>query len=456
MLPQLRQLAARYPRLQIIGVHAGKYPNERRAAQLQAALERLGVEHPVLNDRKFRTWRAYGIFGWPTLVLLDPRGRIVHTRVGESDAAYWATLLDGMMADAADRSADPPAIRLQRAVPNAARHVLRYPEKLAALPGEQLAIADTGNHRIVVGRLVGTVFSVTKIIGSGHAGADDGPAETATFNEPRGLAVSGSTLFIADTANHRVRACDLERGVVTTVAGTGRRGTLPAKPGAGRETALASPWDLTLHAGQLVIAMAGLHQLWRYDPASGVVAPLAGTGAEDLLDGPLETAALAQPSGVSSSGDALYFVDSESQAVRRATPGQAGTITTLVGTGLFEFADRDGSGDEVLMQHPQAVVAHGGLVYIADTYNHKVKVLDPATRTCRTLLGRRRIAGYADGPADAAAFDSPAGLAVAGDQLLIADTNNHCIRAADLRTGEVRTLGITGLPLEMLDDDRRA
>jgi hypothetical protein len=195
-----------------------------------------------------------------------------------------------------------------------------------------------------------------------------------------------------------------------------------------------------MHQGLLVIAMAGTHQLWTFDPRDGRVQPLAGNAHEALEDGPLMDAILAQPSGVTSDGRVLYFVDSESQAIRQATTGPEGRVTTIVGTDLFDFADKDGVGSEVLLQHPQAVVAHNGLLYVADSYNHKIKVIDPQTRACRTWLGGRRIPGYKDGDPLEAAFNEPGGLGIMDQLLLIADTNNHVIRAADLQSGHVRTL----------------
>jgi sugar lactone lactonase YvrE len=259
------------------------------------------------------------------------------------------------------------------------------------------------------------------------------------------MALVGSTLYVTDTGNHLLRAVDLEHNTVRTVAGTGERGVDHRAKGPGTEIAIASPWDVTLHNDLLIIAMAGMHQLWSFDPHSGMLAPLAGNSRESIEDGPLMAAMLAQPCGVTSDGRALFFADSESQAIRQATLGSRGEVTTLVGTGLFDWGDKDGTGDEVLLQHPQAVAAHDGLIYIADSYNHKIKVLDPNTRQCRTWLGGRRIPGHADGPGDQAAFYEPGGLSIANGTLYIADTNNHAIRAANLATGEVRTLEIEAI-----------
>lgn len=185
--------------------------------------------------------------------------------------------------------------------------------------------------------------------------------------------------------------------------------------------------------------------MWLFDPSENTIRPLVGNGSEALEDGPLSEAALAQPCGITSDHNTLFFADSESQAIRRATLDAAGTVTTIIGTGLFDYADKDGVGDGVLLQHPQAIVVHNGLLYVADSYNHKIKIVDPRSRECRSWLGGRRIAGFVNGPAAEAAFNEPGGLSTDGKQLFIADTNNHAIRVASFATGIVRTLELVGL-----------
>lgn len=286
---------------------------------------------------------------------------------------------------------------------------------------------------------------ITHVIGSGARGRDDGSFNTATLNLPRGMALVGNTLYVADTGNHLIRAVDLHQKTVRTMAGTSERGVDHRAKGPGREISIASPWDVTLHNGLVVIAMGGMHQLWSFDPHSGMLAPLAGNSRESVEDGPLMASMLAQPSGVASDGQRIFWADSEGQAIRQATLGRRGEVTTLVGTGLFDMGDKDGTGDDVLLLHPQGIVAHNGVLYIADTYNHKIKILDPQTRACHTWLGKRRIPGHDDGAADEASFYEPGGLTIANDTLYIADTNNHAIRTANLRMGEVRTLQIEGL-----------
>jgi DNA-binding beta-propeller fold protein YncE len=257
------------------------------------------------------------------------------------------------------------------------------------------------------------------------------------------MALDGTALYVADRENHAIRRVDLPSRQVTTVAGTGRPGHSRTARGPGRSIALSSPWDVAVSRGTLYIAMAGPHQLWALDLASGEVRPHAGSGREELQDGPLGQAELAQPSGLATDGTRLYFADSETSAIRTADLDPAGQVRTLVGTGLFDFGDTDGEADAARLQHPLGVAVHAGKVYVADTYNHKVKVVEPGSRKVATLLGDGT-PGHADG--EKARFFEPGGLSVAGDRLYVADTNNHAIRVADLATGRVSTLALKGLP----------
>jgi len=192
----------------------------------------------------------------------------------------------------------------------------------------------------------------------------------------------------------------------------------------------------------LYIAMAGIHQLWKMDLHKNVVEPYAGSGREARFDSYLLQAALAQPSGITTDGKRLYFADSESSSLRAADLNPNGVVETLVGGDLFDFGDIDGEGRRARLQHPLGVVYYHGSVYVADTYNNKIKRYDLATGRIETFLGDGK-AGLRDG--DRPTFDEPGGLSIAGGKLYIADTNNHAIRVADLKTKRVQTLTIRGL-----------
>ena len=303
---------------------------------------------------------------------------------------------------------------------------------LADAASNTLYIADSGHHRIVIASLAG---DVQEIIGNGEPGLADGDYRTAQFNNPQGLAVADGILYVADKENHAIRRIDLTTKQVITLAGTGSIAMTRSASGDARETPLRSPWDVEIVDGVLYIAMAGTHQLWSLDTKSGMLGPFVGNGRESLSDGPLMESELAQPTGLASDGNGkLYFVDSETSSVRSASTAPTGNVETLVGTGLFDFGDRDGVGDRVLLQHPQGLCYANGMVYVADSYNNKIKRLDPATKEVTTLFGESEIQLF-----------EPSGVSVADSRMYIADTNNHAIRVGDLESGEVVTLELRGM-----------
>jgi DNA-binding beta-propeller fold protein YncE len=317
---------------------------------------------------------------------------------------------------------------------------LAFPGKvLADEDGSRLFIADSNHNRIVVADL--DTYEVLDVIGGVEAGDLDGGYAAARFNKPQGMTLSadGNILYVADTENHTLRAVDLVVQEVSTIAGTGEQARYRADGGIGTAAALNSPWDLVRVDDVLYIAMAGPHQLWRYDLTTGEVAVHSGSGAEDVIDGPHGAAELAQPSGITTDGTVLYFADSEGSAIRASDVDPAGSVRTLVGTGLFDFGDQDGIGDEVLLQHPLGVEYVDGQVYVADTYNSKLKVIDPMTRETVSLAGDVA-GGYQDGSLVEARFDEPGGISYGSGKLYVADTNNHAIRVIDLAADTVTSI----------------
>src|SRR5205085_1097801 len=144
----------------------------------------------------------------------------------------------------------------------------------------------------------------------------DGSFEQAQFNDPQGMALDGNTLLVADRKNDLLRALDLEKRVVRTIAGTGSQGQDRGSGGPALKVGLNSPWDLCLLGDKLFIAQAGFHQIWLLDMSKAELQPFAGTGREDIQDGPPDQASFAQPSGVTTDGKNLYVADSEVSAVR--------------------------------------------------------------------------------------------------------------------------------------------
>ncbi len=440
----MRKLERKYSReLAVVGVHSPKFIAEKDTESVRQAILRLNVGHPVVNDRDFRVWQAYGVRAWPTLMFIDPQGKVIGKHEGEFPLESFDQLIGAMVREfdarglIERRPLDLTLADERRPTP------LRFPGKLLAHEARgRLIVSDTGHNRIVIAALDGTV---RQVIGTGAAGFEDGTVDTATFYQPQGVDLDGETLYVADTENHALRVVDLVRGTVSTVAGTGAQLMGPRAGGPARRTALSSPWDLAILSGVLYVAMAGTHQLWAMPLGGTEIRPHSGNGREALVDGPREHASMNQPSGLSSDGTLLYVADSEASAIRAVDPQPGGEIRTIVGEGLFEFGDQDGVGrTAVRLQHPLGVAWHAGSLYVADTYNHKIKRLDPRTGECRTFLGSGE-AGHRDGPLSAASLSEPSGLGVARGRLYVADTNNHAVRVADLGTGDVTTVLLRGL-----------
>jgi DNA-binding beta-propeller fold protein YncE len=333
---------------------------------------------------------------------------------------------------------EPLKLALEKA--RFAAPVLSFPGKVLADPHQdRLFVADSNHNRILVTTKGGRVLDVA---GAGEIGAADGDFALATFNHPQGMAVDGELLYVADTENHLIRRLDLRARTVTTIAGTGTQASGQYRRGPAREIALSSPWDLVLEKGILYIAMAGPHQVWAMNLQHQEIGPYAGSGREARIDGPLMEAAMAQPSGITSDGTNLYVADSEISSIRSVSLNPKGLVSTVVGVDLFEFGDIDGQGEMVRLQHPLGVTHHNGVLYVADTYNHKIKIIGPQLHTSATFLGTGK-PGFRDG--EMAQFYEPGGVSIADGKLYIADTNNHAIRVVDLQTKQVATLQLTGL-----------
>jgi len=429
--------------LVVIGVHSAKFTAEMVSENLRAAVQRLELHHPVINDGEHRVWEEYAVRAWPTLMFVDPRGRVFARHEGEFPLEPMRAILADLIAQYdAEGILDRRPLTLDP-LP-AGGGTLRFPGKvLADAASDRLFIADSGHNRVLVADLEGRV---TAVIGDGERGFVDGPAAQARFDHPQGMALdpAGETLFVADESNHAIRAINFASGQVTTVAGTGEQGFDRLGDGPGREVSLSSPWDLALVGQRLWVAMAGTHQLWSLDLVTDHVGVAAGTGAESIHDGPLQEATFAQPSGLSALDGVLFVADSESSAIRSVDPGND-QVRRLVGRGLFDFGDIDGVAGQARLQHALGVAATSEdgapVVFVADTYNDKLKRLDPTTRRITSWAGGE--AGHEDGDLKPARFWEPSGLSLAGRQLYVADTNNHAVRLIDLDSGRVRTLEIS-------------
>ena len=441
IIPDLKKLEAKYANeLVVIGIHSAKFQNEKETENIRRIILRYEIEHPVYNDSEYAVWQSYGVRAWPTQVLIDPAGYVVGTASGEGNYEIIDQAVGKLVDEFRKRgelNEEPLKLVLERA--KVGDLPLAFPGKiLADAATDRLFIADSNHNRIVVTKLDGTLVDT---IGTGEAGATDGAFDKATFHRPQGLALSGDSLYVADTENHLIRRVDLKSRSVETIAGTGTQTHDYFQSGPARMIALSSPWDLQLVGQTLYIAMAGPHQIWKLDLATDSVSTFAGSGREARLDGSLLEAGFAQPSGMAVVGQTLYVADSESNIIR-AIDLNLGEVKTLVGGDLFEFGDVDGIGDDVRLQHPLGLLAYGDKILIADTYNHKIRELDPKHDRVTSLFGTGK-PGQADGASPS--FYEPGGLAQANGKLYIADTNNHAIRVVDLKTKRASTLRINGL-----------
>lgn len=446
IIPDLERLEAEYAdELVVIGVHSAKFTNEGDTENIRQVIARYGLQHPVVNDKDFTVWRQWGANAWPTVVLIDPAGNVVGGHAGEGIYPIFQPVIDSLVEEFDGRGEiDREPIALDIEQPPST--VLSFPGKVLADPiGGRLFIADTNHHRIVIADLA--TGEVIDVAGVGTRGFDGGDFATATFDQPQGMALGdgGTTLFVADLGNHAIRSLDLEERTVSTLAGDGDQASIyPPRPGIVPDVELASPWDLLLVDELLYLAMAGSHQLWTIDLDSARFDPFAGSGREGVANAARLLAELAQPSGLAVDDTGrVYFADSESSSIRWADPESGGSTGLLAGSpdNLFDFGLVDGVSDEARFQHPLGVVHVDGRLFVADTYNSALRVIDLATSEVTTLAGGEP--GWADGAEPR--FYEPGGISYAAGWLYVADTNNHVVRRVDPETGSAETIVLYGI-----------
>ena len=448
VLPQLRKLERKYSKvLSVIGVHSAKFDAEKLSSNVREAVVRYEIEHAVVNDAEFAIWQSYGVRVWPTLMLIDPEGKVIGRHEGEFEIETLEKLVDELIFTH-ELSGTLKRGEFKLIKEEYESTTLSYPGKIAVdQEKEILAISDSNHKRVVITDLDG---KIQLSIGNGESPLlvdhrfgffDIRGIEGPLFDNPQGLMFDKDKLFVADAGTHTIVEIDLGLGTATTLAGTGEQSLYRHEGGEARKLPLSSPYDLSIKDGILYIAMAGFHQLWSMELSSGYIYPYAGTGVENILDDLKEQALLAQPSGIEVRNNAVFFVDSETSSLRVTTALDNGRVVTLIGRGLFDFGDKDGVGPEVKFQHPQGLAIRNDLVYVADSYNNKIKSVALASLEVRTVAGSGE-AGSRDGMSMKAQFNEPGGLAVIDNRLYVADTNNHMIRVIDLDSDQVKQLEV--------------
>jgi thiol-disulfide isomerase/thioredoxin len=448
VLPDLQYLEETFQGkpVAVVGVHSAKFLHEQDADSVREAVLRWGIHHPVVNDPQFAIWRSYGVQAWPTFAVLGADGGLLGLLSGEGHRQELRALVEAALdwyGKKGQLDASPLPVRLERDVQPAGE--LSFPGKVEVdVPGGRLFVADSGHHRVLELGLDGTF---RRAWGDGVPGLVDGAPDVARFRRPQGLERVGEVLWVADTENHALRRIDLATGRVSTAAGDGTQGGVRRGHGPGKTSRLSSPWDVRQVGDRLWIAMAGTHQLWTYDPATGDLAWCSGTGSELRQDAVrLDTASFAQPSGLATDGTRVWVADSESSSI--VAVGPQGPVETLAGASsdprdLFHFGNEDGRGHGRRFQHPLGVVFADGVLWVADTFNDEIKSVDPATGQVTTRWGSA-VAGFSDDPP---LFAEPGGIDAGGGRLWVADTNNHAIRVITLADGKVSTLPLGGVPI---------
>lgn len=444
VFPDLKYLEEKYANqpFVVIGVHSGKFSQEKNLENIRQAVLRHNLTHPIAVDSDRKLWDAYGVRAWPTFVLIDPLGYFAGTLSGEGHREKLDRAISELLAEHRIKgtlAAAPLKFTTEQARASSVA-VLAFPGKILADPQhDRLFISDTNHHRIVVTDPNGVIQTT---IGAGTPDLRDGDYATACFRQPQGLALAedGQTLYVADTENHALRAVDLKARRVTTLAGTGTQSYDYRANGFGPKTALSTPWALACVGRDVYIAMAGLHQIWRYDGQRRRISIFAGTAQEGARDGVNRNAFFAQPSGIATDGKRLYVADAESSSIRTIELRSGGRTKTLAGSGgLFDFGLQDGVGAEARFQHPLGVALWHDELFVADTFNHVIRRVDLASGQVSTWLGTGQ---PGVGTPEQIQFYEPGGLAVGGDTLYIADTNNQRIVAVDIPTQRVRVLDV--------------
>lgn len=428
MLGELRQLEKKLPGAFVsVCVHTPRYASQQSDAAVLKGAHRNRLRAPVANDSEWLAWKQFAVPAWPTTLLIDANGGLAARLVGEGRSQEIedaiVQLRDEMHADTSAMA--PPA-------PAPVRDVRAEPASPLAFPAHALAtrtrlfVSDTGHHRILECSHDGRVL---RQFGSGTPGSWDGQLAACGFQLPQGLAIDNDTLYVADAGNHCVRRVRLDAGEVETVLGSGR----PAysnveEQGGGLRAAINAPHAVAVEGGALYVAASGQHQILRIDLQHQRVETVAGDGRSDVRDGIGGQSSLSQPIALASMPGQLLVADAGGNAIRRLRFADL-ALTTLVGSSPWEPGRHDGAGRKVRLAYPGGVAAGDNRVYVADTCNDRLCVLDPYSGEMSTL--------QFDYP-----LHEPQGLSFAAGSLWVADRNDHAILRLDPKRGTCERVAV--------------
>ena len=442
-LPTLAQLEEKYRSQPVvfIGVHSGKFFTEQESNNVKNAVARYEIEHPVVVDKKMQIWSKFQVNAWPTIIVIDPMGTIVYRQSGEGQKDEISDTIDVLLQKHAQKGTlTKTLIQIKNSAP-AQNRTLSFPGKISISKTGKIAISDSNHNRILVTDISGKILHV---VGNGKTGFTDGDFTSTTFFRPQGVIWKDDEIFVADTENHALRKINFVQKKVETIVGTGKQGPWISSGGKGKSVSITSPWDLAFKDDLIYIAMAGNHQIWTYNVKSELALPFAGSGHENIIDGDIHSAQLAQPSGLSIFQDKIYFADSEVSAIREIDL-LSNQVKTIVGHGLFEFGHQDGDINDALLQHPLGLCTVSDTIFVADTYNSAIRIIDLKSSQVATLIGKTEknvVCLPGNIKCDTLSLYEPSAVEFYDNKLYITDTNNHLIRTFDLKTNALETLDV--------------
>ena len=446
VIPDIKSLELKYQEqpFVIIGVHSPKYDNEKSVENVKAAIKRYKIDYPVIVDNDCLLCDKYGIKSRPSFILISTNGKIIGAASGEGKKDLLNSVITSALVQGKNENTLAKE-RINLTVTADDETLLAFPRGIEIdTEGKFLFIADSSHNRIIQIELMQPdKGKIINVIGNKEPGLQDGTYGIARFYQPQGLEYHKGLLFVADTGNHVVREIDIRRKNVRIIAGSGKKGYTSQYFGDSLTANLSSPWDLTVGEPYLYITLAGSHQVWRLDLKTREIETFVGTGKEGLTDGTGESISLAQPSGIDLDGHRLYFIDSESSALRYFDLNSGETVT-CIGKGLFEFGMKDGTFDEAQLQHPIGIEAIGDQVYIADAYNHAIRMADIPIRILKSVIDspEHKVCIIDDKTSGEPPLYEPHDVIYHHNKLYIADTNNHTIRCFDLETRQLKNFEI--------------